>query len=512
MGNPLFRSLRRASSFTSLLNVVSSSNTLTSRPIFHQSNPIFAPFRLQTSFFPSNPWWVFRNLSHGSVNLVISQGKPKFETHEIDPPKKEKWKTKKRLKQQRMREKQKRKAANKRDPRWLGVKGKKKKKFANAEERIKDKLEKAKIKEAMLIERLSGSHADRKTKRYEVPKLQCPAPKPHDLTGEERFYLKKMAQKGSNYVPVGRRGIFGGVILNMHMHWEKHETVEAICKPCKPGQVHEYANEIARLSGGIPIHIIGDDTIIFYRGKNYVQPEVMLPIDTLSKKRALEKSKYKQSLESVKHFISIAEKELELYYRHVALYGSPNSRSPNSILDSPKRGNEEPKRIEPTVEGNLDSTISGFSPALSEAEIDSTDHELSETEDDFLDEDPSVGEIDLDDDNVSRNDLDSCDEGEETLTKMLGSSPWYRTELAPPPSPLYLAPPPSSGLKTQPPTSYLLLPLHCTLPHLLLQKSCDFLVASDFAIHISPLHQSFMVVVAGGGGRIERRWQPAVVD
>ncbi|GMP78384.1 hypothetical protein CsSME_00034315 [Camellia sinensis var. sinensis] len=141
MGNPLFRSLRRASSLTSLLNV-SSSNTLTFRSIFHQSNPIFAPFRLQISFFPSNPWWVFRNLSHGSVNLVISQGKPKFETHEIDPPKKEKWKTKKRLKQQRMREKQKRKAANKRDPRWLGVKGKKKKKFANAEERIKDKLEK----------------------------------------------------------------------------------------------------------------------------------------------------------------------------------------------------------------------------------------------------------------------------------------------------------------------------------------------------------------------------------
>ncbi|KAL7181393.1 hypothetical protein ACSBR1_040306 [Camellia fascicularis] len=190
--------------------------------------------------------------------------------------------------------------------------------------------------------------------------------------------------------------------------------------------------------------------------------------------------------------------------------------SPNSILDRPKRGNKEPKRIEPTVEGNLDSTISGFSPALSEAEIDSTDHELSETEDDFLDEDPSVGEIDLDDDNVSRNDLDSCDEGEETLTKMLGSSPWYRsgwdadnqgfqTELAPPPSPLYLAPPPSSGLKTQPPTSYLLpppsSPLYLAPPP-----------SSDFAIHISPLHQSFMVVVAGGGGRIGRRWQPAVVD
>lgn len=134
----------------------------------------------------------------------------------------------------------------------------------------------ARIKEALLIEKL---------KRYEVPKLQGPAVEPIHLTGEERFYMKKMAQKRTNYVQVGRRGVYGGVILNMHMHWKKHETVEVICKPCKPGQVHEYAEEIARLSGGVPIQVIGDDTIIFYRGKNYTQPEIMSPIDTLSKKK-----------------------------------------------------------------------------------------------------------------------------------------------------------------------------------------------------------------------------------
>lgn len=134
----------------------------------------------------------------------------------------------------------------------------------------------ARIKEALLIERL---------KRYEVPKVQGPEVKPDDLTGEERFYMKKMAQKKSNYAPIGKRGIFGGVILNMHMHWKKHETVKVICKPCKPGQVHEYAQEIARLSGGIPIQIVGDDTIVFYRGKNYVQPKVMSPVNTLSKKK-----------------------------------------------------------------------------------------------------------------------------------------------------------------------------------------------------------------------------------
>ncbi|MBA0830747.1 hypothetical protein Goarm_015257, partial [Gossypium armourianum] len=237
---------------------------------------IFSPSKLLVLPNPTTLPWVSRHLSHGTVNLVISQGKPKFETHQFDPPKKEKWKTKKRFKLQKKREKEKRKAANRRDPRRLGLTRKPKKKFANAEERIKYKLDKAKIKEGLLLERL---------KRYEVSKVQGPVVKPHELTGEERFYMKKMAQKRSNYVPIGRRGIFGGVILNMHMHWKKHETVKVICKPCKPGQVHDYADEIARLSGGIPVQIIGDDTIVFYRGKNYVQPEVMSPVDTLSKKR-----------------------------------------------------------------------------------------------------------------------------------------------------------------------------------------------------------------------------------
>ncbi|CAN6454721.1 unnamed protein product [Victoria cruziana] len=179
------------------------------------------------------------------------------------------------------------------------------------------KCVRAKIKEAILIEKL---------KKYDVPKLEGPTVEPEKLTGEECFYLKKMAQKRSNYVQVGRRGVFGGVILNMHLHWKNHETCKVICQPCKPGQLHSYAEEIARLSGGIPIQMIENDTIVFYRGRNYCQPDVMSPVDTLSKKKALEKSKYEQSLESVRRFIAISEKELELYYRHVALYGNPSCR------------------------------------------------------------------------------------------------------------------------------------------------------------------------------------------
>ncbi|KAK8560703.1 hypothetical protein V6N13_026139 [Hibiscus sabdariffa] len=364
MAKALFRSLRRASRLSDSIPRHSFS--------LGPEAAIFRPSELIAPPNPTTPPWVSRHLSHGTVNLVISQGKPKFETHQIDPPKKEKWKNKKRFKLQKKREKEKRKAANRRDPRRLGITRKPKKKFANAEERIKYKLEKAKIKEALLVERL---------KRYEVSKVQGPVVKPHDLTGEERFYMRKMAQKRSNYVPVGRRGIFGGVILNMHMHWKKHETVKVICKPCKPGQVHEYVDEIARLSGGIPVQIIGDDTIVFYRGKNYVQPEVMSPVDTLSKKRALEKSKYEQSLESVRHFIAIAEKELELYYRHVALYGDPNNRNPISILDSPTKNTREMNEPQMLDRDSHDSTPADFSSSISDTEDDAIYEELSETED-----------------------------------------------------------------------------------------------------------------------------------
>ena len=71
--------------------------------------------------------------------------------------------------------------------------------------------------------------------------------KPVEITGEERFYMKKMVQKGSNYVPVGRRGVFGGVILNMHMHWKKHETVKVFCKTASLVNLVKYKSMLMNL-------------------------------------------------------------------------------------------------------------------------------------------------------------------------------------------------------------------------------------------------------------------------
>ncbi|CAD6263311.1 unnamed protein product [Miscanthus lutarioriparius] len=194
---------------------------------------------------------------------------------------------------------------------WYRLKAKKKMKSPNPEVRIRYKLEKAKRKEEWLIEKL---------RKYEVPRTPEPVHDPEILTEEEKFYLKRTGEKKKNYVPVGRRGVFGGVVLNMHLHWKNHETVKVVCKPCRPGQVYEYAEELTRLSKGTVIDIKPNNTIIFYRGKNYVQPKVMSPPDTLSKQKALEKYRYLQSLEHTSQFIEKLEKELEDYKKHVALF------------------------------------------------------------------------------------------------------------------------------------------------------------------------------------------------
>ncbi|KAL6517649.1 hypothetical protein OROMI_033350 [Orobanche minor] len=202
--------------------------------------------------------------------------------------------------------------------RFYRLKAKKKMKSHNPEVRIRYKLEKAKRKEAWLIEKL---------RKYELPKAAPETYDPEILTKEEKFYLKRTGEKKKHYVPVGRRGVFGGVVLNMHLHWKKHETVKVICKPCKPGQVHQYAEELARLSKGIVIDIKPNSTVIIYRGKNYVQPDVMSPPDTLSKAKALEKYQYEQSLEHTSQFIEKLENELEEYFEHIARYEKERNRT-----------------------------------------------------------------------------------------------------------------------------------------------------------------------------------------
>ena len=81
-------------------------------------------------------------------------------------------------------------------------------------------LQKAKKKVALLLQKL---------KKYELPELPPPLHDPELLTPEQLQALRKIGFKNQNYVPVGVRGVFGGVVQNMHMHWKFHETVQVCC-------------------------------------------------------------------------------------------------------------------------------------------------------------------------------------------------------------------------------------------------------------------------------------------
>ncbi|XP_039040061.1 uncharacterized CRM domain-containing protein At3g25440, chloroplastic-like [Hibiscus syriacus] len=94
--------------------------------------------------------------------------------------------------------------------RFYRLKAKKKMNSPNPEVRIRYKLDKAKRKEAWLIEKL---------RKFEIPKAPAEAYDPELLTEEEKHYLKRTGEKKKNYVQVGRRGVFGGDVLNMHLKY-----------------------------------------------------------------------------------------------------------------------------------------------------------------------------------------------------------------------------------------------------------------------------------------------------
>ncbi|KAG7982022.1 hypothetical protein I3843_04G028600 [Carya illinoinensis] len=176
-----------------------------------------------------------------------------------------------------------------------------KKKLMTEEERLIYNLKRAKKKVALLLQKL---------KKYELPELPPPRHDPELLTPEQLQAFKKVGFRNRNYVPVGVRGVFGGVVQNMHLHWKFHETVQVCCDNFPKEKIKEMATMLARLSGGIVINIHNTKTIIMFRGRNYRQPKNLIPINTLTKRKALFKARFEQALESQKLNIKKMEQQL----------------------------------------------------------------------------------------------------------------------------------------------------------------------------------------------------------
>lgn len=175
------------------------------------------------------------------------------------------------------------------------------KKMMTDEERLIYNLRRAKKKVALLLQKL---------KKYELPELPPPRHDPELLTPEQLQAYRKIGFRNKNYVPVGVRGVFGGVVQNMHLHWKFHETVQVCCDNFPKEKIKEMATMLARLSGGIVINVHNVKTIIMFRGRNYRQPKNLIPINTLTKRKALFKARFEQALDSQKLNIKKLEQQL----------------------------------------------------------------------------------------------------------------------------------------------------------------------------------------------------------
>ncbi|KAL3573117.1 hypothetical protein D5086_027021 [Populus alba] len=230
--------------------------------------------------------------------------------------------------------------------RWLKFfRWKKKKEYERmtAEEKILYKLRKAQRKEERFVQAL---------KKIEPKESSEATHDPEILTPEEHFFFLKMGLKCKNYVPVGRRGIYQGVILNMHLHWKKHQTLKVVVKTFTPEEVKEIAAELARFTGGIVLDIHEEDTIIMYRGKNYSQPptEIMSPRVTLSRKKALDKSKCRDGLRALRRYIPRLQQDLELLHARAGGKGGkgtePTEETPETDIDGAESRSISSKQLE----------------------------------------------------------------------------------------------------------------------------------------------------------------------
>eukprot|EP00252_Welwitschia_mirabilis_P000090 TRINITY_DN10058_c0_g2_i1.p1 TRINITY_DN10058_c0_g2~~TRINITY_DN10058_c0_g2_i1.p1 ORF type:complete len:864 (+),score=158.14 TRINITY_DN10058_c0_g2_i1:274-2865(+) len=149
-----------------------------------------------------------------------------------------------------------------------------------------------------------------------LEKLLAPVEQPEDvetITNEERFMFRKLGLKMKPYLLLGRRGVFDGVVENMHLHWKYRELVKIISKGNSFAAVEDIARLLENESGGILVaieRVSKGYAIIFYRGKNYQRPSTLRPKNLLNKRKALQRSVEYQRREALSFHIYQLEQNI----------------------------------------------------------------------------------------------------------------------------------------------------------------------------------------------------------
>lgn len=212
----------------------------------------------------------------------------------------------------------------------------------SAEERERMLKEAAMAKTARVVKRLEHKFEISQTKKLKAEKILAkiveswiPAGPSDDLetiTEEERVMLRRVGLRMKSYLPLGIRGVFDGVIENMHLHWKHRELVKLISKEKVLAFVEETARLLEYESGGILVaieRVPKGYALIFYRGKNYRRPISLRPRNLLTKAKALKRRVALQRYEALSQHIAELETTIEQTKSKIVDFGKADITTSN---------------------------------------------------------------------------------------------------------------------------------------------------------------------------------------
>ncbi|KAK7271250.1 hypothetical protein RJT34_26988 [Clitoria ternatea] len=194
----------------------------------------------------------------------------------------------------------------------------------STEEREKMVEEAAKAKTAKIVRQTEHKLSIAQAKKHRAERLlakveasMLPAGPDYDqetITDEERVMFRRVGLRMKPYLPLGIRGVFDGVVENMHLHWKHRELVKLISKQKTLDFIEDTARLLEYESGGILVaieRVPKGFALIYYRGKNYKRPITLRPKNLLTKSKALKRHVALQRHEALGQHITELEKTIE---------------------------------------------------------------------------------------------------------------------------------------------------------------------------------------------------------
>ncbi|CAN4088845.1 unnamed protein product [Withania somnifera] len=241
----------------------------------------------------------------------------------------------------------------------------------SAEEREKMLQEAAMAKTTRVVKRLEHKLEISQAKKLKAEKLVAkiveswiPAGPSDDLetiTEEERVMLRGVGLRMKSYLPLGIRGVFDGVIENMHLHWKHRELVKLISKEKVLAFVEETARLLEYESGGILVaieRVPKGYALVFYRGKNYRRPISLRPRNLLTKAKALKRRVALQRYEALSRHITELETTIEQTKREIGDFGKTDNLEAldqfNQVAESQWQSEDEDSLLESDEEEDED--------------------------------------------------------------------------------------------------------------------------------------------------------------